>query len=175
MQKTLLGLILCSFIFFELQAQDLEQQKLVNQFSSTLVYSLKNNDTDTLQMVYPSLQDVKDFLELNSIDNVSEEDWNGLVAERAEDLEFFIEDFGSLIDAGNEGGFNWENAEVKNVSFEMETEVGEVEGKEVRLDMFFISIFMTDGEQNLAISFDEAIVLSNAIKIIEISNWNFTE
>ena len=182
MQKTILVIFLCLFILETSKAQDSTQQEFVNQFSSTIVYGLKHNNVDTLKSVYPSLQDIKDFLKLNAISDMPEEDWNEMVAERAEDLELYVEDVSELINEGRELGFDWKKTKLKNLSFEVETEVGEVEietetgeseGKEIQLDLYYITILISDGEQHLTINIDEGIVLGHSIKILEFSEWDF--
>ncbi len=178
MQKHILIFILSLFAIGTIEAQELSQEELVNQFSHTLIHGIKHNDTDTLGSIYPSLKDVRDFLDVNSMNEFSEEDWNNLKIERAEDLTLYFEDLVKLRKEGIENNFDWKMATLKEVSFEVETEAGEVEldgeeVQEIQLDLFYLVIFISDGEQTLEIGIDEAVVFNKEMKLIEVSDWEF--
>ena len=178
MQKTILIFIFSLLILGTIEAQELSQEELVNQFSLTLLHSVKYNDKDTSESIYPSLQDIRGFLDINYINTFSEEDWKALEIERAEDLELYFADLAELRRDGIERSFDWEVASLKDVTFEVDTEIGEIElendeVKEIRLDLFYLTIFISDGKQTLEINIDEAMVFDGKIKLVEISDWEF--
>ena len=173
MQKKVLIFILSLFIVGTIKAQEQEQEDLVDHFSFALIHGIKHNHQDTLESIYPSLDDVKNFLNSNSLEENSIEDWNELKAERAESLEYYFENIKDIREEANEVGLDLDKIELKDVTFQVDSEVGAIELNEIRMDYYSLDLYITDGEKNLRVIISDAILLNNSIKVIEIDDWIF--
>ena len=174
MQKAILIFILSLFVLGTIGAQENNQEvqeQLTNQFSLALLHGIKYNDKDTLNSIYPSLVDVKNYISANFQEGFSDEEWNDLKEERADDLALYLENIIEIREESIQHNFDWELANLKDVTFQVESEIDP--SNQARTDFYSLEILISDGKNNLNIVIYDAVFLNKGIKLIEIDSWIF--
>ena len=115
--------------------------------------------------------DVKNYISANFQEGFSDEEWNDLKEERADDLALYLENIIEIREESIQHNFDWELANIKDVTFQVESEIDP--SNQSRTDFYSLEILISDGKNNLNIVIYDAVFLNKGIKLIEIDSWIF--